>query len=70
MDIYSVAEVAQHLDLHIETIKRYIKAGKLHATKKGRMRLILGSDLDNLKQSEWFQIERSMNVGRPKAKHK
>lgn len=66
MEIYSVAEIAQNLGLHVATIKRYINDGKLKATKKGQMWLVTSRDLEVLTSSEWFKIERSINTGRPK----
>lgn len=69
MKIYSVLEAAQELDLHIDTIRRYIRTGKLKAVRKGQMWLITQDDLDFLQNSEWFQLEKAMGTGRPKKRN-
>lgn len=74
MDIYSVTEISKDLNLHPETIKRYIHTGKLNATKKGIMWLVTKADLDALTESEWYQVERAIDTGkhrgRPRKKKK
>lgn len=74
MEIYSVTEIANQLNLHTETIKRYIHTGKLPATKKGIMWLVTKADLNDLIESQWFQVERAIDTGKhrgkPRAKKK
>jgi len=42
---YTVAKVAEMLDIHEKTIQRYIREGKLRATKVGKAWRISGHDL-------------------------
>lgn len=42
---YSVAKVAQMLDIHEKTVQRYIREGKLKASKIGKAWRISGHDL-------------------------
>ncbi len=42
---YTVAQVAQMLDIHEKTIQRYIREGKLNASKVGKSWRISGHDL-------------------------
>ena len=43
--IYSVEEVAEILQVHIDTVRRYIKAGALRAAKIGKAYRVQESDL-------------------------
>jgi len=48
MVFYSVEKVAEMLDLHPQTIRRWIKEGKLKATKPGQSYKIRKEDLEEL----------------------
>jgi excisionase family DNA binding protein len=45
-DFYSPDEVAELLDLHVKTVRRYVREGKLKATRIGKQYRIAASDLD------------------------
>jgi excisionase family DNA binding protein len=47
-EYYSTEEVAEILDLHIRTIRRFIREGKLKATRVGKQFRIAESDLRTL----------------------
>lgn len=49
---YSVAKVAQMLEIHEKTVQRYIREGKLRATKVGKAWRITGHDLSVFMQGE------------------
>lgn len=49
---YSVAKVAQTLEIHEKTVQRYIREGKLRATKVGKAWRITGHDLSVFMQGE------------------
>ena len=49
---YSVAKVAQMLEIHEKTVQRYIREGKLRATKVGKAWRITGHDLSVFIQGE------------------
>ncbi|WP_204171079.1 MULTISPECIES: helix-turn-helix domain-containing protein [unclassified Staphylococcus] len=46
LEVYTVNDVAKSLDMHIETVREYIKRGELKASKVGRKYIIT---LDNYK---------------------
>ncbi|MGE6698061.1 helix-turn-helix domain-containing protein [Hyphomonas sp. NPDC076900] len=46
--LFSVEAAAERLQLHTRTILRFIREGRLKATKIGKQYRILGSDLDAL----------------------
>lgn len=46
LKVYTVNDVAQSLDMHIDTVREYIKRGELKASKVGRKYIIT---LDNYK---------------------
>lgn len=48
MVFYSVEKVAEMLDVHPQTIRRWIKSGKLKATKPGQSYKIRKEDLEEL----------------------
>lgn len=50
--IYSVKETAQILSLNEETLRRYIKAGKIRASKIGKVWRIQESDLKTFLDSK------------------
>lgn len=66
MELYTTTEAANHLGLCSRTVQAYIRQGKLIAIKKGKIWLIRKEDLKDLEQSDWFQIERTLKVGRPR----
>ena len=43
--IYSVEEVSEILQVHIDTVRRYIKSGALRAAKIGKAYRVQESDL-------------------------
>ncbi|HWA63015.1 MAG TPA: helix-turn-helix domain-containing protein [Caulobacteraceae bacterium] len=47
-EVYTVESVAEQLRLHPKTVLRFIKEGRLRATKVGKSYRILRSDLDAL----------------------
>jgi excisionase family DNA binding protein len=44
--LFTVEQVAQNLNLHVRTIRNYVAAGKLKATRIGKQYRIARSDLD------------------------
>jgi excisionase family DNA binding protein len=44
--LFTVEQVAQSLNLHVRTIRNYVAAGKLKATRIGKQYRIARSDLD------------------------
>ena len=46
--VYSTEKVAEMLHVSVITIRRYIKSGKLPASKIGKSYCILESDIDGL----------------------
>lgn len=57
--LYSVAEAAERLNLHPNTVRAHIRSGKLPAQLVGREYCILAPDLD------WFAAQ-DRPPGRPK----
>ncbi|MET7752019.1 helix-turn-helix domain-containing protein [Micromonospora sp. NPDC005367] len=47
-DMYSVEQVAELLGLHVRTVRGYIRAGRLRATRIGKQYRIARADLDTL----------------------
>lgn len=47
-DFYSPEEVAERLGLHVRTVRRYIREGRLKASRIGKQYRIAASDLDAL----------------------
>nr|WP_201748889.1 helix-turn-helix domain-containing protein [Micromonospora acroterricola] len=45
-DMYSVEQVADRLDLHVRTVRGYIRSGRLRAVRIGKQYRIAASDLD------------------------
>jgi len=45
-DLYSVEQVADLLDLHVRTVRGYIRAGRLRAVRIGKQYRIARTDLD------------------------
>lgn len=46
--MYSVDEVAEHLGLHVRTVRGYIRSGRLKAVRIGKQYRIARADLDAL----------------------
>lgn len=51
-DFYSPEEVAELLGLHVRTVRRYIREGKLNAVRIGKQYRITAQDLNNLTGSQ------------------
>lgn len=66
MELYTTVEAGNRLGLCSGTVQAYIRQGRLTAIKKGKTWLIEEEDLKKLEQSDWFQIERTLKVGRPR----
>ncbi|HEY3054223.1 MAG TPA: helix-turn-helix domain-containing protein [Thermoanaerobaculia bacterium] len=47
-DIYSVAQVAKHLGLHVRTVRAYLRTGRLKGVRIGKQYRISRQDLDAL----------------------
>ncbi|WP_238018563.1 helix-turn-helix domain-containing protein [Dactylosporangium sp. AC04546] len=47
-DLYSVEQVAERLNLHVRTVRGYIRSGRLKAVRIGKQYRINGADLDAL----------------------
>ncbi|MET8122976.1 helix-turn-helix domain-containing protein [Micromonospora sp. NPDC005189] len=45
-DMYSVEQVAERLDLHVRTVRGYIRSGRLKAVRIGKQYRITAGDLD------------------------
>ena len=58
---FSVDEAAQRLGCHDETIRRYIRRGKLKAYKKGREYRIYETDLNEFVEQNKFIMEGKEN---------
>lgn len=43
--LYSVEEVAEHLGLHVKTVRNYVREGRLKAVRIGKQYRISGEDL-------------------------
>lgn len=53
-DFYSPDEVAGLLDLHVRTVRRYIREGRLKASRIGKQYRIAASDLESFVGSNQF----------------
>ena len=51
-DYYTVEQISDLLDIHPKTIQRYIREGKLHATKIGKSWRVTGHDLSVFAESK------------------
>ncbi|MFI6779983.1 helix-turn-helix domain-containing protein [Micromonospora sp. NPDC050276] len=47
-EMYSVEQVAERLNLHVRTVRGYIRSGRLRAVRIGKQYRIAASDLDAL----------------------
>lgn len=52
---YTPEEVADHLKLSIQTIRSWIKAGKIKAARFGRQYRITGAELERVKQAAFSE---------------
>ena len=48
-DFHSPEQVAETLGLHVRTVRRFIREGKLHATRIGKQYRVPTSELDRLR---------------------
>jgi excisionase family DNA binding protein len=46
-ELYSVEQVAARLNLHVRTVRNYVRTGRLKATRIGKQYRIAGSDLES-----------------------
>jgi len=44
-ELYSVEQVAEHLGLHVKTVRNYVREGRLKAVRIGKQYRISGEDL-------------------------
>ncbi|XRQ12815.1 helix-turn-helix domain-containing protein [Actinomadura welshii] len=56
--MYSVEEVAEHLGLHVRTVRGYIRSGRLNAVRIGKQYRIAQADLDELTGRERPAVSR------------
>lgn len=45
--LYTTEEVAQKLEVHLQTVRRMIRAGKLHGIRIGRMHYVSEKSLSS-----------------------
>jgi len=45
-NLYTLDQVAEHLDLHVKTVRRYVRDGKLKAKRIGKEYRVARADLD------------------------
>jgi excisionase family DNA binding protein len=55
-DYYTVEQISTMLNIHPKTIQRYIREGKLRATKIGKGWRITGHDLSTFTESNSYEI--------------
>ena len=60
-DYYSVEQISDMLNIHPKTIQRYIREGKLRATKIGKSWRITGHDLSTFTEGDSDQPPASIN---------
>ena len=51
-DYYTVDQIANILNMHPKTVQRYIREGKLHATKIGKSWRVTGHDLSTFVEND------------------
>ncbi|MFB0919436.1 MAG: helix-turn-helix domain-containing protein [Oscillospiraceae bacterium] len=51
-DYYTVEQISEMLDIHTKTIQRYIREGRLRATKVGKSWRVTGHDLSVFVESD------------------
>lgn len=54
-DYYTVEQISNMLNIHPKTIQRYIREGKLHATKIGKGWRVTGHDLSVFTESDSYK---------------
>jgi excisionase family DNA binding protein len=57
-DLYSVEQVADLLDLHVKTVRHYVRDGKLRAVRIGKQYRITRQDLEALTGQSAAALER------------
>jgi excisionase family DNA binding protein len=60
-DYYTVDQISEMLDIHPKTIQRYIREGKLRATKIGKSWRVTGHDLSVFMESNRNEMPGSEN---------
>lgn len=55
-EVYTVNDIAQSLDINIETVREYIKGGKLKASKVGRKYIITADSYKDFIKAHEVQI--------------
>lgn len=60
-DYYTVEQISNMLNIHPKTIQRYIREGKLRATKIGKGWRITGHDLSTFTESNSYETPASEN---------
>lgn len=60
-DYYTVEQISNMLNIHPKTIQRYIREGKLRATKIGKGWRITGHDLSTFTESNSYETPTSGN---------
>ncbi len=60
-DYYTVEQISNMLNIHPKTIQRYIREGKLRATKIGKGWRITGHDLSTFTESNSYETPASGN---------
>ncbi len=48
LQLYKLEEISNDFDLHVETLRRYIRAGMLNAKKVGKFYFVHKADIVNL----------------------
>jgi excisionase family DNA binding protein len=60
-DYYTVEQISTMLKIHPKTVQRYIREGKLRATKIGKGWRVAGHDLSAFTESETFETPKLEN---------
>lgn len=61
-DYYTVEQISSLLKIHPKTVQRYIREGKLRATKIGKGWRVAGHDLSAFTESETFETPKLENL--------
>lgn len=64
MDLSTRVEAGAYLNVSPSAVLHYIYTKRLPAIKKGKTWLILEKDLEEFKNSEWFQTRKPGNKGK------
>ena len=54
LDVYTLEELSEQLDMDKQTLRNYIKNGKLKASKIGNKYFVTGDDVMNLMQNNRY----------------